>query len=233
MLQIDDVHAYYGLSHILQGVSLSVSEGELVALLGRNGVGKTTTLKTIIGLLRPKRGSLTFDGKDLSEFKDYEISRLGMGYVPQGRHIFPELSVRENLIISLVTQKFDDRTMEPIFEYFPVLKNRLKQKGGTLSGGEQQMLAIGRALITEPKLLLMDEPTEGLMPMLVALMKEKIQAINETGVAILQVEQRLETAVDLGRRVYIMEKGRVVYESTPQDLMKNRAVAERHLGTKA
>ncbi len=233
MLQLNDVHAYYGLSHILQGVSLEVNESELVALIGRNGVGKTTTLKSIIGLLRPNKGTVMFDGEDLGKYKDYEISRLGMGYVPQGRHIFKELSVYENLRISLVTQKYHDDLMEPIFEYFPALKGRMQQKGGTLSGGEQQMLAIGRALITEPKLLLMDEPTEGLMPILVSLMKDTIRAINQSGVSILLVEQVLETAINLSHRIYILEKGRVVYESSSEALAKNRDVAERHLGTKS
>ncbi|MFQ6111500.1 MAG: ABC transporter ATP-binding protein, partial [Nitrospinota bacterium] len=170
MLSLKDVHTYYGKSHVLQGVSLEVREGEIVSLLGRNGVGKTTTMRSIMGLTRPRSGSISLNGQELTSVQDYIIPRMGIGLVPQGRHIFPKLTVRENLEVGLFGEK-SDYSLDMAFEYFPVLRERMSQLGGTLSGGEQQMLAIARCLVTRPSLLLMDEPSEGLMPGLVRLIR--------------------------------------------------------------
>jgi branched-chain amino acid transport system ATP-binding protein len=187
ILKLDQVNTFYGKSHILQGITLEVRENEILCLLGRNGVGKTTTLKSIMGLIPQRRGTLLFHGKDISQLDNYLIPRLGIGYVPQGRHIFSDLSVRENLKIGIVTNDTRQKSYEEIFSYFPILAERLNQLGGTLSGGEQQMLAIARALVPSPTLILLDEPSEGLMPKMVKLVGEIIQKINQTGVAILWV----------------------------------------------
>ncbi len=229
MLSLKDVHTYYGKSHILQGVSFKVNSGEIVSLLGRNGMGKTTTMRSIMGLTRPRSGSITFEGTELTSIRDYMVSRRGIGLVPQGRHIFPKLTVRENLEVGL----FGERAGYPLdmaFEYFPVLKDRLNQLGGTLSGGELQMLAIARCLVTKPRLLLMDEPSEGLMPLLVRLIAEKVVEINRTGVSVLLVEQNIETSLAISHRIYLMEKGMIVYEGTPEQIKNKPEVLYRYLG---
>jgi branched-chain amino acid transport system ATP-binding protein len=229
MLSLKDVHTYYGKSHILQGVSLDVNSGEIVSLLGRNGMGKTTTIRSIMGLTRARSGSITFEGTELTSIRDYMVSRRGIGLVPQGRHIFPKLTVRENLEVGL----FGERAGYPLdmaFEYFPILKERLNQFGGTLSGGELQMLAIARCLVTKPRLLLMDEPSEGLMPLLVKLIAEKVVEINRTGVSVLLVEQNIETSLAISHRIYLMEKGMIVYEGTPEQIKKEPEVLYRYLG---
>ncbi len=217
---------------MLHNTSLEVSERELVGLIGRNGVGKTTTLKSIMGLVPRKNGSVHFYEVNLSELPPYQIPRQGIAYMPQGRHLFPKLTVMENLKIPLVEGEMDKKVLEEIFEYFPRLKERLNQKAGTLSGGEQQMLAVGRALITKPKLMLMDEPTEGLMPLLVKLIGQTIKSINEKGTTILLVEQNLKAIKDLCQRVYIMEKGSIVYEGTPSALETAIDIQERYLSVK-
>lgn len=232
MLKVSDIHAYYGKSYILQGVSLDINKGEIISLMGRNGVGKTTTLKSIIGLVLIKKGNVKFDQEDIKKLKTYQISRLGIGYVPQGRHILQELTVRENLFIGLIKERYSEALLEPIYEFFPILRERLGQKGGTLSGGEQQMLAIGRALVPKPKLILMDEPTEGLSPKIVTMMKRTIKGINQAGLTILLVEQKLDTAIELSHRIYIMDKGKIVYHSTPNELIKDETIAQKHLATK-
>jgi len=230
MLKLENVHAFYGKSHILHGVSLEVGEGEVVGILGRNGVGKTTTMKSIIGLVE-RKGLIEFNGRDISKLPPYRIARLGIGYVPQGRMIFPELTVMENLLVGTKEEK--PEILKEIFDLFPRLEERKTQIAGTLSGGEQQMLAIARALMLEPKLILMDEPTEGLMPIMVSRIKEVVQEINERGVSVLLVEQNAKMALDTVERVYIMEKGMIKYHSSAEDLKQNHEVLVRYLGVKA
>ena len=229
MLRLDNVYAGYGKSQVLQGVNLEVKRGEAVALLGRNGVGKTTTLRTIMGLNSSNQGSIIFDGKRVDMLPGHKVTRLGVGYVPQGRHIFPNLSVLDNLCIGL-TRAPKEEQLEHIFNRFPRLQERLKQQGGTLSGGEQQMLAIARCLIVKPRILLLDEPTEGIMPKLVASLRDEIRAINESGVSILFVEQNIPAALAVCSRVYIMEKGAICHETSTEDLRANPDVIHRYLG---
>jgi len=229
MLRLDNVYAGYGKSQVLQGVNLEVKRGEAVALLGRNGVGKTTTLRTIMGLNSSNQGSIIFDGKRVDMLPGHKVTRLGVGYVPQGRHIFPNLSVLDNLCIGL-TRAPKEEQLEHIFNRFPRLQERLKQQGGTLSGGEQQMLAIARCLIVKPRILLLDEPTEGIMPKLVASLRDEIRAINESGVSILFVEQNIPAALAVCSRVYIMEKGAICHETSTKDLRANPDVIHRYLG---
>ena len=232
MLKIQDINCYYGKSHVLHNTSLEVKEGELVGLVGRNGVGKTTTLKAIMGLVPPKSGTVQFEQTPLSGLPSYQIPRMGITYLPQGRHLFPKLTVMENLKIPIVQGSMDENRLEEIFEYFPRLKDRLKQKAGTLSGGEQQMLALGRALIIGPKMILLDEPTEGLMPILVQLIRETVKKINQKGTTILMVEQNLKNLKDICHRIYLMEKGSIVYEGTPQQLEQAVDIQERYLSVK-
>jgi len=229
MLKLEGVYAGYGKSRVLQGVNLEVSSGEAVALLGRNGVGKSTTLRSIMGLTPPSEGTITFDGDEISALPGHVIPRRGISYVPQGRHIFPQLSVMDNLCLGL-TCPVRDEDLDPIFERFPRLKERLKQMGGTLSGGEQQMLAIARCLITKPAILLLDEPTEGIMPTLVAGLRDEIKRINAEGVSILFVEQNIPAALAVCSRVYIMEKGAICHESTSDELRSNPETIHRYLG---
>lgn len=232
VLELQEVETYYGKSHILHGVSLEVGPGEVVALLGRNGVGKTTTLRSIMGLTPPRAGRIRFQGREITGLSPHRIPRLGIGYVPQGRHIFPDLTVLENLRIALVQGRLDEAILRKILHYFPKLETRLAQRGGSLSGGEQQMLAIGRVLVTGPRLILMDEPTEGLQPSLVDLTREIIQAIRAEGVSILLVEQNLEMALKVSHRSYIMEKGAIVFQGRAGELAENHEVQLRHLGVR-
>lgn len=229
MLTLQDVHAYYGKSHILQGVSLTVDEGEAVALLGRNGVGKTTTLKSIMGLTSPRGGQIGFHDTRLDQTAPHRIPRLGLGYVPQGRRIFPRLSTYENLCLGLQRRPANGE-LDRIFERFPRLQERLSQMGGTLSGGEQQMLAIARVLVMQPKLMLLDEPTEGIMPKLVVDLRNEIIAINKAGVSILLVEQNIRMALAVCNRIYIMEKGVICYEGTSEKLRQAPDIVQRFLG---
>lgn len=232
MLSMKDVNCFYGKGQVLHGTSLEVGEGELVGLVGRNGVGKTTTLKAVMGLIPAKNGSVRFCGRNIAELPPYQVPRMGISYVPQGRHLFPKLTVRENLEIACVDGKVDSARMDEVFGYFPRVKERLSQKAGTLSGGEQQMVAIGRALIASPRLILLDEPTEGLMPLLVQSIAESVKAINEKGTSILLVEQNLKTLKEICRRIYIMEKGAIVYEGTPSEIDTAMDVQERYLSVK-
>jgi len=231
MLVVEDVHVYYGKSHVLQGVSLKVEKGEIVTLLGRNGAGKTTTLRAIMGLTKPTSGKILFKNVDITRLPTFKIAKLGIGYVPQGRHLFTRLTVLENLKTGF-KGKLDKDTISDIFKLFPVLKERLSQVAGTLSGGEQQMLAIARALATNPDLLLMDEPTTGLMPALVSKFKEVIKRLNDEGMTILLVEQKVPLALDLSDRIYIMEKGRIMYSGKPEELRRNEDLLLRYLGVK-
>jgi len=230
MLRLDDVHVHIDKLHILQGVNLGVKRGECAALLGRNGVGKTTTLRTIMGLARKSAGTLEFDGFDLAKCAAHEVPRRGIGYVPQGRGIFPGLTVQENLTIGMPNRRGDAEREEYVFGCFPRLKERLKQFGNTLSGGEQQMLAIARCLMMRPKLLILDEPTEGIMPRLVSQIRREIHRINQTGVSILLVEQNVETALRLCPRVFLMEKGTIVYDGAAQELKARPDIVHRYLG---
>ena len=232
MLKLQKVNSFYGKSHVLHDVSLEVKSGELVGLVGRNGVGKSTTLKSIMSLVPPSKGEIRFGGVVLSRLKAYKIPRSGMAYVPQGRHLFPKLTVLENLKIPIVEGVLDAEVMREVFNYFPVLEKRLDQKAGTLSGGEQQMLALGRALITKPKLILLDEPTEGLMPILVKFIFDTVHAINEKGTGGLLVEQNLKNLKGICQRIYIMEKGSIVYEGTYAELEGAVDVQERYLSVK-
>jgi branched-chain amino acid transport system ATP-binding protein len=229
MLRLDDVHVHIGKLHILQGVSLEVKAGECAALLGRNGVGKTTTLRAIMGLARLTRGSVAFDGRDLARCRAHEIPRQGIGYVPQGRGIFPNLTVLENLNIGLPGKRDGERE-DYVFTCFPRLKERLGQSGGTLSGGEQQMLAIARCLMMRPKLIILDEPTEGIMPRLVSQIRREIHRINQSGVSIFLVEQNVETALKLCPRVFLMEKGTIVHSGASHDLKSQPEIVHRYLG---
>jgi len=232
MLKMRDLNCSYGDCQVLNNATLEVEEGNLIGLIGRNGVGKTTTLKSIMGLVPRKSGSVHFYEVNLSNIASYQIPRMGISYIPQGRHLFPKLTVMENLRIPVIKGELDKEVLEGIFEYFPVLKQRLNQKAGTLSGGEQQMLAVGRALIIKPKMVLMDEPMEGLMPLMVKLIAETVKAINEKGTTILLVEQNLKTIKDICQGVYIMEKGTVVYEGTPSALEGAMDIQERYLSVK-
>ena len=229
MIELRDLNAHYGKVHVLQGVNLHVRHGESVALLGRNGVGKTTTLKAIMGLVRPTGGSVSFDGREISKLRPYQIPRAGVGYVPQGRGIFPMLSVEDNLFVGPSKRPPQD-IIDYIFDRFPRLRERLKQSGGTLSGGEQQMLAIARCLVMQPKLIILDEPTEGIMPILVKEIRREIDAVRKTGVSILLVEQNIKTALSLCSRVYLMEKGLIAHEASSTDLEKDSDTLHRFLG---
>jgi branched-chain amino acid transport system ATP-binding protein len=234
MLTLEDVHAYYGKSHILHGVSIEVGAGEVVGLLGRNGVGKSTTLKTIMGLVRRSSGQVRFEGRDIGGAPPHRPAHLGIAYVPEDRRIFRLLSVLENLRTGLdrpgVSEGRRRELLEKIYTSFPVLRERLNQAGGTLSGGEQQMLAIARAMMLEPKIILLDEPTEGLMPRMVSQIREIIQILHREGVAILLVEQNVPLTLEVSSRVYIMEKGVVRHHGPAADLRTNHAVIQQYLG---
>ena len=231
MLELADVHTYYGESYVLQGISLKVGEGSVVALLGRNGMGKTTTIRSIIGFTPPRRGVIRFKEKDITGLQPYKIARMGIGLVPQGRQIFPSLSVKENLTMSARdTDKPEAWSLDRVYSLFPILKERAKCKGNLLSGGEQQMLTIGRALMTNPGLLLMDEPSECLAPIIVREVGHIISQLKESGFSILLVEQNLPMALGVADYVYIVSKGVIVYESTPEELKGNEEAKAKYLG---
>jgi branched-chain amino acid transport system ATP-binding protein len=230
VLELIDIHTYYGDSYILQGVSLKVEEGSVVALLGRNGMGKTTTIRSIIGFTPPCRGLLRFKGKDITHLPSYEIAQMGIGLVPQGRRIFPSLSVKENLTMAARTSRGNQGwSLEKVCSYFPILKERSQLRGNLLSGGEQQMLAIGRALMTNPDLLLMDEPSEGLAPMIVLGIGKIITQLKESGFSIFLVEQNYPLALKVADYAYIISKGAVVYQSRPEELAANEDVKVKFL----
>jgi branched-chain amino acid transport system ATP-binding protein len=234
LVEVADVHTYYGKSHILDGVSLRVGKGEVVGLLGRNGVGKSTTLKTIMGLVQPSQGKVLLEGKPINGLPPHRLARFGIGYVPEDRRIFRLLTVMENLRTGLdrhgIAEARKQELLRKVYDYFPVLAERRNQAGGTLSGGEQQMLAIARAMMLEPKIILLDEPTEGLMPRMVSQISEIIGVLRREQVAILLVEQNVPLALAASERVYFMEKGAVRHQAAASELRADDAVIHQYLG---
>jgi branched-chain amino acid transport system ATP-binding protein len=234
MLQISDLHCYYVTAHILQGVNLTVGDGEVVALLGRNGMGKTSLVRSIVGMAPPVlgRGKVMWEGEDLAGLPSYEVAKRGVGLVPQGRHIFGSLSVLENLTVAARSGGDGEGwTLERVYDFFPRLRDRLNSRGQTLSGGEQQMLAIGRALMTNPRLLVMDEPSEGLAPIVIGQIRERLEALKGSNLSILLVEQNLGLALRLADRIFILgETGRIVWEGLPGELDADAAAKRQHLG---
>ena len=229
MLEVEDLNAWYGKSHILQGVSLNVGDGEIVSLLGRNGAGRSTTIKAIMGEV-PPTGAIRFKGARIDGLKPHEIARKGLGYVAESRDIFPALTVRENLLLGMKGSKPGGRwSMDDMYTLFPRLKERADAPGGVLSGGEQQMLAICRTLMGDPDLIMVDEPTEGLAPMVVKLLRELLENIAGRGISILLIEQKLTIALNISHRLYVMGHGRIVFEGTPADLRANEAVRKEWL----
>jgi branched-chain amino acid transport system ATP-binding protein len=229
MLAVEGVHTYYGESHILHGVSLEVGAGEAVAVLGRNGVGKTTLIRSVVGFTPPRRGTIRYDGLEIQRLPPYRIARAGLALVPQGRRIFAPLTVLENLRIG-ERRSSSERWLRTIQELFPRLRERRAQSGGTLSGGEQQMLAIGRALMTDPKLLVLDEPSEGLAPLIVREIGRALQRLKAAGLSILLVEQNVQLALRVADRVYVMSKGQIVYHGASSALDVDEDVKRRFLG---
>ncbi|HLK83704.1 MAG TPA: ABC transporter ATP-binding protein [Xanthobacteraceae bacterium] len=234
LVSVSNIHTHYGKSHILHGVTLHVGAGEVVGLLGRNGVGKSTTLKTIMGLAQPSQGEVKFAGRAVTGLPAHKLARLGMGYVPEDRRIFRFLTVMENLRTGLdrrgVTAQRKQELLDKVFAYFPVLAERRHQPGGTLSGGEQQMLAIARAMMLEPRIILLDEPTEGLMPRMVSQIAQIIGALHRDGVAILLVEQNVPLTLQASERIYIMEKGMVRHHCAASDINVNDEAIRQYLG---
>ena len=233
MLEVNDIHTYYGNIHALKGISLTVEKGEIVTLIGSNGAGKTTTLRSICGLQKPRQGNIMLEGEDLSPFKAHEIVAKGVAMVPEGRGIFARLSVAENLDLGAYIRRDQaaiQKDLERVYTIFPRLKERQRQLAGTLSGGEQQMLATGRALMTRPRLLLMDEPSMGLAPVLVEAIFDVIKAINQEGTTILLVEQNALMALSIAHRGYVIQTGQIVLQDTAANLKKNEMVRKSYLG---
>jgi branched-chain amino acid transport system ATP-binding protein len=234
LLEVNDLHTFYGNIEALKGVSLRVEQGEVVTLIGSNGAGKSTTLRSISGLTPPREGSIKFDGKEIGEVPPQEIVQMGISQAPEGRHVFSRMTVRENLDLGAYLRKDRadiNRDMDRVFALFPRLKERERQKGGTMSGGEQQMLAIGRALMANPKLLLLDEPSMGIAPILVERIYETIAEINRQGTTILLVEQNANYALDVSKRAYVLETGKVVMTDTSDALRTNPEVQKAYRGT--
>jgi branched-chain amino acid transport system ATP-binding protein len=229
MLELENIHAYYGESHVLRGVSLSVGKGEVVCLLGRNGAGKTTTILTVMGYLHPRDGRVTYSGRDIGALPPYAVSRLGVGFVPQERGIFPSLTVRENLTVFARGGSKNGWTLSRIFELFPNLKARERNLGFQLSGGEQQMLSIARALMLNPELLVLDEPSEGLAPMIVEEIVKVLHGLKNEGLAILLVEQNLRAAFAVGDRHHIMNKGEICFTGSSAEIESNETVLREYL----
>jgi branched-chain amino acid transport system ATP-binding protein len=231
LLAVDDIHTFYGEAHILQGVSLRLEEGEVVTLIGRNGAGKTTTLRSVMGIARPSRGRITLRGEDLTRRATHEIVRRGIAWVPEERRILPNLTVLENLRLGLLGRPGGAATgaLDEVFDYFPRLRERIDQRGRFLSGGEQQMLAIARGLVARPSVMLVDEPTEGLAPIIVQTLTEILARINQRGTTLLLVEQTLEVAMTLSHRLYVMDQGRIQFEGTPGALRNDPTIQQRFL----
>ncbi len=232
LLELKDIHSYYGGIHALKGINLYVDEGEIVTLIGSNGAGKSTTLKTISGQVKPKQGSVFFKGKNITEVPPHETTISGIAHVPEGRRIFPRLSVKENLemgAISVKDKKVIAERMEQVFHYFPKIKERVNQKGGTMSGGEQQMLAIGRALMGGPKVLMLDEPSMGLAPIIVEQIFEIIKELNEAGKTILLVEQNAYQALQVAHRGYVVQTGEIRMSGLGKDLLGDESIREAYL----
>jgi len=234
LLVLENVHTYYGNVHALKGINLTIEEGEIVTLIGANGAGKTTTLKTISGLIKPREGRIIFDGQELNKVPAHKIVHMGISHAPEGRRVFPTLTVEENLLLGAYSLGNDRKAIEAnkerVFALFPRLAERRKQLAGTLSGGEQQMLAIGRALMSRPRLLLLDEPSLGLAPMLVKAIFETIKEINRQGVTILLVEQNARAALKLAQRAYVLETGRIVLSGPSHELLQDERVRKAYLG---
>ena len=229
MLEVTEIHAYYGLSHILFGVSLEVARGECVCLLGRNGAGKSTTMRSIMGLTPPKKGMIRFRGEECTGVKPYRLARLGMGYVPDDRRVFADLTVGENLEISARNFSEGGWDKERVYSFFPALGRIDRRRAGFLSGGEQQMLTIARALMTNPVLLLLDEPTEGLAPLIVEMLESQIHALKESGLTVLLAEQNLSVALRVSDRGYVIDNGAIRYHGTAADLQQNEDVRQKYL----
>jgi branched-chain amino acid transport system ATP-binding protein len=230
LLEVVDIHTYYGDAYVLQGLSLSLEQGQILGLLGRNGVGKTTLVNSIMGFTPPRRGQIRFKGVDITGAASFATVRAGMGLVPQGRRVFPTLTVAENLRVALRSADRHGWTLDRVFALFPRLAERRDQRARTLSGGEQQMLAIGRGLMTNPDCLIMDEPSEGLAPIIIEGVWQAIGKLRQQGLSILLVEQNASLAIELVDYVHVLEKGRLVYSSTPQELWRNDAVKSGYLG---
>jgi branched-chain amino acid transport system ATP-binding protein len=229
MLEVKDLHAYYGKSHILHGVHLNVRQGEIVSLLGRNGVGRSTTIKSIMGQV-DSTGSVRFKGEEINRLKAYMIARKGLGYVPENREIFPTLTVRQNMMLGMKNARSNGRwSVDDMFKLFPVLRERTDALAGVISGGEQQMLTLCRTLMGDPDLVMIDEPTEGLAPKLVELVARLFEEIKNRGVSILLVEQKLTIALKISQRLYVMGHGKIVFEGTPGDLKANEAIRKEWL----
>ena len=232
LLKVEDINVYYGAIHAIKGVSFEVNEGEIVTLIGANGAGKSTTLNTVSGLLRPKTGSITFLGEDITRTPAHKLVEKGLSQVPEGRRVFLQMTVQENLEMGAFTEKNSDLRgrMDRVYEQFPRLKERYRQVAGTLSGGEQQMLAMGRALMSDPKLLMMDEPSMGLAPILVEQIFEIIKSLHEAGTTILLVEQNAQMALDIADRAYVLETGKVTISGSAKELLENDKVRSAYLG---
>jgi branched-chain amino acid transport system ATP-binding protein len=234
LIRVEDIHTYYGKSHILHGVSINVGPGEVVGLLGRNGVGKSTTLKSIMGLVRPSHGTVMLNGNAITGLPPHKVARLGIAYVPEDRRIFRLLTVMENLRTGFdrhgVTEDKRQALLDKVFKFFPVLAERRNQAGGTLSGGEQQMLAIARAMMLEPKIILLDEPTEGLMPRMVSQIHAIIDTLHSEGTAILLVEQNVPLTLAASQRIYIMEKGAVRHHCASREIDANHPIVKQYMG---
>jgi branched-chain amino acid transport system ATP-binding protein len=232
MLEVKGIETSYGTSQVLFGMSFSVNEGEVVSLLGRNGMGKTTTIRSLMGMVPTHGGSITFEGREVRYLKDYQIAKLGLGLVPEGRQVFPNLTVRENLIATAANRTGTDKPWEVdhIVEMFPNLGNRMSNMGNQLSGGEQQMLAVGRALMTNPKLLILDEATEGLAPLIREEIWTCLEGLKERGQSILVIDKNVDALTRIGDRHYIVERGQVVWEGNSAELSSNKEVQERYLG---
>ena len=232
LLTLEGVHTYYGEAHILQGVSVTVGEGEVVTLIGRNGAGKTTTLRSIMGIVRARRGHVRLRGEDITALGTYEVARRGIAWIPEERRVLPNLTVLENLRLGMLggsPRNGDVDVLEEVFGYFPRLRERIAHRGRFLSGGEQQMLAIARGLVSRPAVMLVDEPTEGLAPLLVQNLTEILAAINQRGTTILLVEQTLDVALALSHRVYVMDQGQIQFEGTPEQLRRDPTIQQRFL----
>jgi len=230
LLEVEDIHTYYGDSYVLQGLSLHVEPGQVVAVLGRNGVGKTTLIRSIMGFTPARRGAVRFKGMEITHLPPYQIARMGIGLVPQGRRIFPSLDVRQHLTVAARPGDGSGWTPERVLGLFPALLERLRHRGKALSGGEQQMLASGRALVSNPDLLLMDEPSEGLAPLIMRGLGRTLGKLKADGHSILLVEQNLAFALTLADHVHVLSKGKIVYVSSPEELRRNEAVKSRYLG---
>ncbi len=233
LLKVEDIHVYYGSIHAIKGISFEVNEGEIVTLIGANGAGKTTTLHTVSNLIHAKSGHITFMGKDIQRVEAHKIVQMGLAQVPEGRRIFAQMNVQENLEMGAFTRQDQAgiaRDLEWVFECFPRLKERIRQQAGTLSGGEQQMLAMGRAMMSSPKMIMMDEPSMGLSPILVAEIFKIIRRLNEQGVTVLLVEQNAKMALSIANRAYVLETGSIVLEGPANELLNNENVKKAYLG---